>query len=326
MEQETIHKSRVETDQLKSALSTGARKGRKSFVWICKLLIPISFLAVIIQWNGWLYQIMPVLDPVMGLIKLPGAAALPILSGMLIGPYTTIAMLSVLPFSMGQMTLIAICTMVAHSLIIESIIQHRAGIHAAKIVLIRVGGALLTVLIVSQFFADTTQDIIIPAALTPSAPFLSVLETWAAETGWLLLKILGIVMAVMIGLECIRSMGWTERLLRVFQPAMRILGLSRRAAMLWITAVLFGVLYGGAAIVEEADRSGMSKEALEDLNISIGINHSMIEDPALYLALGLNPFWLWIPRLLTAIVAVQAHRSYRYLKGKTLHLLKEVSR
>jgi len=304
--------------QLRSVLLMGARKGRKSFIWICKLLIPISFLAVIIQWSGWLYEVMPLLDPAMRLINLPGAAALPILSGMLIGPYTTIAIVSVLPFSFGQMTLIAIFTMIAHSLIIESIIQHRAGIHAAKITLIRIGGAILAVLIVSQFFTNTTQDIVMPTALTAATSFTEVLKIWAVETGWLLAKILGIVMAVMIGLESLKSLGWVEYLLKVFQPAMRILGLSRRAAMLWITAVLFGVLYGGAVIIEEAGRAGLSKDELECLNISIGINHSMVEDPALYLALGLNAFWLWIPRLVTAIVAVQAYRAVKYLKGKSL--------
>lgn len=304
--------------QLRSVLLMGARKGRKSFIWICKLLIPISFLAVIIQWSGWLYQVVPLLDPAMRLINLPGAAALPILSGMLIGPYTTIAIISVLPFSLEQMTLIAICTMIAHSLIIESIIQHRAGIHAAKITLIRIGCAILAVLAVSQFFTNTTQDIVVPAALTAATPFTEVLKVWAIETGWLLAKILGIVMAVMIGLESLRSLGWAENLLKVFQPVMRILGLSRRATMLWITAVLFGVLYGGAVIIEEAGRAGLSKSELEDLNISIGINHSMVEDPALYLALGLNAFWLWIPRLVTAIVAVQAYHAVKYLKGKSL--------
>lgn len=302
--------------RLSIAVATGAKKGRKSFIWICKLLLPISFLSILIQWSGWLYQIMPVLNPVMHFINLPGAAALPIISGMLIGPYTTIAMISVLPFSAEQMTLIAICTMIAHSLIIESIIQHRAGIHAAKIVSFRIAGAILAVMVVSQFFSGTQQDIVVPASLTSSAPFTTVLKVWSIETGWLLLKILGIVMAVMIGLETVKTMGWTEALLRVFQPAMRILGLSRHAAMLWITAVLFGVLYGGAAIVEEADRSGLNRRELENLNISIGINHSMIEDPALYLALGLNPFWLWLPRLVTAIAAVQAHRAINFIKTR----------
>jgi hypothetical protein len=30
----------------------------------------------------------------------------------------------------------------------------------------------------------------------------------------------------------------------------------------------------------------------------------MVEDPTLFASLGLGIFWLWIPRLITAIVAV----------------------
>jgi hypothetical protein len=72
----------------------------------------------------------------MRLINLPGEAALPIISGVLIGPYATIAIVTVIPFSLEQITLIAIFSMIAHSLIIEGIIQHKSGINAAKITLI----------------------------------------------------------------------------------------------------------------------------------------------------------------------------------------------
>ena len=41
--------------------------------------------------------------------------------------------------------------------------------------------------------------------------------------------------------------------------------------------------------------------------IPIGINHAMIEDPAIFLSLGLAPFWLWVPRLVTAVVAVRLY-------------------
>jgi len=38
-----------------------------------------------------------------------------------------------------------------------------------------------------------------------------------------------------------------------------------------------------------------------------------VEDPALFLPLGINPVWLWIPRLLTAIVAVHLISLYKQL-------------
>ena len=46
----------------------------------------------------------------------------------------------------------------------------------------------------------------------------------------------------------------------------------------------------------------MTVEELERLHLSIGINHAMIEDPSLFLPLGIHP--LWIPRLVAAILAV----------------------
>jgi len=44
---------------------------------------------------------------------------------------------------------------------------------------------------------------------------------------------------------------------------------------------------------------------LERLHLSMGINHSMIEDPALFLSLGLSIFWMCVPRVAAAIIAVQ---------------------
>jgi spore maturation protein SpmB len=252
----------------------------------------------------------------MRLINLPGAAALPIITGALIGPYTTIAIVTVIPFSLEQITLIAIFTMIAHSLIIEGVIQHKSGINAAKITLIRLAGAILTVFIVSQFFGDTTRSIIVPAYLTVATPFIEVLKVWGVDTIELLIKILIIIMTVMIALECLKSLGWMEYLLNFSQPIMKILGLSHRTALLWVTAVVFGLMYGGAVIIEEAKKGALTKEELERLHISIGTNHSMVEEPALWLALGLNGFWLWVPRLLTAVAAVQIYGAVGYFKKR----------
>jgi spore maturation protein SpmB len=302
--------------QLRYGLRTGSRKGWSSFVWICKILIPTSFLVMLIQWSGLLYQAVPLLNPLMRLINLPGAAALPIITGALIGLYATIAIVTVIPFSLEQITLIAIFTMIAHNLIIEGAIQHKSGINAAKITPIRLASAILTVFIVSQFFGDTTRSIIVPAYLTAATPLIEVLKVWGVDTIELLIKILIIIMTVMIALECLKSLGWMEYLLNFSQPIMKILGLSRRTALLWVTAVIFGLMYGGAIIIEEAKKGALTKEELERLHISIGTNHSMVEDPALWLALGLNGFWLWVPRLLTAIAAVQIYGAVGYFKKR----------
>ena len=303
--------------KLKRGLRAGARRGWASFVWICKILIPASFVVTLVQWGGLLYRAEPVLAPLMAIINLPGEAALPLISGMFIGNYATIASISVLPFSLSQMTLIAVFSLIAHNLVVEGLIQHRSGMHIAKITLVRIASAILTVLIISQFFTGTTTSINVPADFMAAQPFLGVLRAWAADTGWLLLKILAIIMGIMILLEVLKVMGWIESLIRFFQPVMRVLWLCERASALWVTAAVFGLMFGGAVIVEEAKKEGLTGEELERLHISIGINHSMVEDPTLFLALGLNGFWLWVPKLVAGIVAVQIYRVTKYLRRKS---------
>ncbi|MGD8447893.1 MAG: hypothetical protein PVJ20_11470 [Desulfobacterales bacterium] len=40
----------------------------------------------------------------------------------------------------------------------------------------------------------------------------------------------------------------------------------------------------------------------------------MVEDPALFLSLGLSAFWLWTPRVITAVIAVHLFDLYYKIK------------
>ena len=76
----------------------------------------------------------------------------------------------------------------------------------------------------------------------------------------------------------------------------------------WITALLFllaytAVYYRHWFTVKDTPENWTALQ----LHLSIGINHSVFEDPALFLALGLSPFWLWVPRFITAIIAVHLY-------------------
>jgi hypothetical protein len=304
--------------QLKTGFIAGLKSGWRSFVWMCEIVIPISFLVTLLQWSGWLDKIDFVLNPLMSFLHLPSQAALPIISGMLINIYAVIAVLTVLPFTVVQMTLIAIFTLICHNLIMEGIVQYRSGINVIKATLTRIVAAVLTVFVVSHFFGDTSQSIVMSSALPTHTPLLDIMTTWARDTGILLLKVFGIIMFIMILLEISRVLGWIDRVLIVFKPMMRVLGLSGRTAIMFVAGIIFGLLYGGAIIVAEGKKGTLTREEVEYLHVSLGINHAMIEDPALFAVLGVNIFWLWIPRLITAIIAVQVYRGIRYLRKTRL--------
>lgn len=299
--------------RLRSGFFAGVGQGWRSFVWIGKIIVPISFLVTLLRWVGWLEYLDIVLNPLMSLINLPPEAGLPIITGMLLGTYPVIAIITVIPFTLDQMTLIAIFTLISHALIMEGIIQHKSGLNIIKASIIRLIAAIVAVLVVSQFLGDTGRSVALPADLMVYTPLTEVMRVWVGDMAGLLVKVLGIIMVVMIILESLKSLGWIEYSFKFFRPLMRILGISDKTAMMCVAGIVFGLMYGGAIIIEEAKKGSLTKEELERLHISIGINHAMIEDPALFAVLGLPALLMWGPRLIMAIVAVQIYRGIRFI-------------
>ncbi len=118
--------------KLKSGCVSGFKKGLSTFIWICKIIIPVSFLMALLQWTGWLSELDFLLGPLMNFLNLPAEAALPIVTGMLINLYPVIAIITVIPFTAEQMTLIAVFNLIAHALVMEGIIQHKSGLNVIK--------------------------------------------------------------------------------------------------------------------------------------------------------------------------------------------------
>lgn len=308
----------IPTERWVTGFRDGVRKGWSGFVWLLQMLIPISFLTALLQYSGWLHRLDTLIAPMMGWIGLPGVAALPIIVGMLTGVYGGIAAMILLPFSPHQMTLIAIFVLISHNLIQESVIQARSGFTAIKATVFRILASLITVAAVSRWMGTETGPFLsfdAGAFQSQSVPLTHYLVDWALSMGQLSIKIFFIVMGLMVILGLLKSFDWIPALVRILGPFLRLMGLNERVGVLWLTAVVFGLTYGAAVIVEEAKEGNLSARDLEKLHLSVGINHSMVEDPILFVALGLNAFWLYVPRLVTAMVAVRLWEIWMQIKG-----------
>ncbi|MCX5881684.1 MAG: iron transporter [Deltaproteobacteria bacterium] len=292
-------------DKAKAGIIAGIEKGWSGYVWLLRILVPISFLTVLLDYSGLIQKTDFLLAPIMKLISMPTAAAIPLVVGMLTGIYGGIAAMIVLPFSVNQMTLIAIFLLISHNLVQEGMVQGRSGLGPLKATMIRLAASIVTVIAVAQFL--DLQPVL--SSTVASGPLIQktlreIIQRWGISTFFLSIKILLIVMALMIALCLMKAFDTIPFLVKILNPFLKIMGLNERVGLLWLTAVVFGIAYGAAVIVEEAKEGNFSADELERLHISIGINHSMVEDPTLFAALGLSVFWLWIPRVITAIVAV----------------------
>jgi len=304
--------------KLRDALQAGLNKGWNGFIWIMKILLPVSFLTTLLAWTGWLRHLDALLQPLMSIMSLPAMAALPLLIGMLTNLYAAIAVIAALPFSQDQMTLMAIFLLIAHNLIQEGIVQSKSGIHPLKATLFRIVAAMITVIAVAPFFDINTPVMeIIPFSLETQKTLIETTYGWALTTLNLMIKIFFIIMSILTLLEILKTFGMIHPMVRILSPVLRLMGLRRKVGFLWLTAVIFGVAYGGAVIVEEVRAGHLNKEELEELHLSIGINHALVEDPSLFLVLGLSPFWLWVPRLIVAVIAERLLMLWRVFRRKS---------
>ncbi len=253
----------------------------------------------------------------MTLLNLPSMGALPILVGMLTGIYGGIASMVMLPLTTEQMTLIAVFILISHNLVQEGIIQAKSGIHPLKATLFRLIASVIAVVIVARFLRPDTLTVMSEGmARAADQPLMVMLKNWFIASFYLCIKMFVIIMALMILLGIMKSFNIVHHIVRVISPVLKAMGLNQKVGILWITAAVFGIAYGAVVIVQEAKEGNFDRQELEKLHISIGINHSMVEDPTLFLTLGLNAFWLWVPRLLTAVLAVHLFALWHRIKSR----------
>jgi len=330
-------KTKKSLPRIKSGIRQGLIKGWKGLIWLLKIILPISFATALLVHFGIIYKLDFLLTPVMTWLSLPASAALVIIIGLFTGIYGTVAALSVMPFSVEHMTLIAIFTLISHkehmtliaiftlishNIIQESIVQGNSGLNSAFAAFFRLFMSLLVTFVCAKIMGVTpeTGGVIGTGAFPQETKsFIIMLKLWGGGTFKLIIQIFCIIMPLMVILEIAKEFNIITFITKITSPIFSVMGLSRSTGMLWLTASIFGLAYGAAVIVEETQSNEYEKEDLIKLHLSIGINHSMIEDPALFLPLGLPIFWLWIPRLLAAIIVTWLYSVFlsarrRYVK------------
>jgi len=292
--------------RFKNGIESGVKRGLSGYLWLLKILTPISFGTALLVYSGWLYKIDFLIEPLMGTLSLPASAALPLIIGLFTGIYGAIGAMAALPLTVDQMTLIAIFLLISHNLIQESIVQGQSGLNPFIAAGFRLTAAFIVTAIVSFIIQPKTPvaDVASINDLYKTVSFLTMVKGWTLEFAPLALRIFTIIMPLMVVMELMKSFNLIRHIVKTISPLLSIMGLSRATGVLWLTAACFGLAYGAAVIVEETRSNTFSRDELIRLHLSIGINHAMIEDPALFLPLGILPFWLWIPRLMAAILTI----------------------
>ena len=121
----------------KDTWKKGFADGLKTSLALLKVVIPVFAVVKVLEHTPLIGWISNACDPLMRLVGLPGEAALPVVTGMLVNFYAALGIILALGLSAWQITTVAIMLCCCHELVLESAIIKKAGIPAWPILAIR---------------------------------------------------------------------------------------------------------------------------------------------------------------------------------------------
>jgi Fe2+ transport system protein B len=297
------------TKRILDSVKTALPKAGKTILWLLKIILPISLLVSFLQYWGVIAQIAALLAPVFNVLGLPGESAVVFISSIFLPLYGPIAIISTLSLQIREITILAIMCLISHNLIMETAIQKKTGSSAIAIFIIR---------LVSSFTAAYVLNLLLPAHLGVShASQMSViypnvlimLNDWIKNAGSLSLKIALIIGGLMILQSVLKEFRIINFISKVFAPFMRIMGLSADSSFLWFIAQTLGLTYGSVVMIEEVENKEITLRSANRLNYHIAINHSLLEDTLLFVAIGVPAGWIIAPRFILAFIVVWGLRA-----------------
>jgi hypothetical protein len=297
------------------AILDGAKASLRVIWFLLKVVVPVTFAVALLDWLGVLAWASGFLGPLMGVIGLPGQAALVLISSIFLNIYAAIAVASSLTLSLKAATILALMCLTAHNMIVETAVMKKTGSSAVKMILLRIGAALAVGfaldLVLPEWMAEASYSSAAASASRPS--FAGMAGAWAASTGLLSLKIVGIVLAVMAAQKLLEEFKVLDLLSRLLAPFMKVFGLPREASFLWIVINVVGYSYGAGVVMEQVSAGKMKKQDADLFNHHAGLCHSLVEDTALYFTVGIPLLWITVPRLIMGALVVWLERARRHL-------------
>ena len=135
-----------------------------------------------------------------------------------------------------------------------------------------------------------------------------------------------IIIPIMILLELAREKRILDHFSKKLAPALKIFGMSPEAAFPLLAGIIFGISYGAGVIIDSAKSGRISWRDMFLVNVFLAICHAMIEDTALFLAVGADPLVIIFGRLGLAVIITYLVSRSKYFNGHNKRTASQVLR
>ncbi len=133
-----------------NSIKEGAKKGLETTWMLAKVMVPVYFALAFLQETpiiGWIDRLF---QPLMTLFNLPGEAAIVLILGNVLTLYAAVGAIKAISLTISEITIIAVMLSFSHAIFVETAITKKMGVSAYKVIIIRVGLAIVSGLVLGR--------------------------------------------------------------------------------------------------------------------------------------------------------------------------------
>lgn len=300
----------------KLMLQAAGKAGRTSR-WLLRIILPISLLVRFLDYFGILQWLATFLDPLFLNMGLPGSSAIVFITSIFLPLYAPLAIITSLPLTLRELTILALMCQISHNLPVESAIQAQTGTSFRAMTLLRISmsivvGVMLNLILPAKMGMPLFAQTIVTAITSVGALLL----LWLKSSLQIALLILIIVFLLNLLYSLLDNYQLIPKLSRGIKPLLAFFGLPKSTAFLWLIGYIVGLAYGGALMMDQMKEGKVTRSEASLLNHHLAISHSVLEDNLLFVALGVSLWWILAVRFTVAFVVVWLRRFWLTLTGR----------
>ena len=281
-------------------------RARKTAWWIIKIMLPLSLAVGVLHYYHLLDGLTAFVSPLFEKIGLSGNASIAFISSIFVSCYAPIAIISSLNLDLREIIILGAMCVISHNMIFECAVQKKTGSNPLIIFIVRLFFSFAAAVLLNYLLPakEAFGQAYFTEIYTEPTSFGAFLLNWGTKNGLLVLKIIGIILGLMFLQNLLKRYRIIDFLSNALAPAMQFMGMSPNTSFLWIVAQTLGLAYGSGVLIEEINKGEITQSEATRLNYHLALNHSQLEDPMLFVAIGAPFFWVSLPRFIFAFVLV----------------------
>lgn len=270
-----------------------------------KIIFPVTILVTILQYTPVLPWIIDLLAPAMGLIGLPGEAAMPLVLGNVLNIYAAIGAIVSFDFTVKEVFMMAMMLSFSHALLIESSVASRVGVGWFMITAIRLGLALISGFVVHLFWKggeNLAQYGFIKSVNLELNSWTEIFLHGFKTATIASLQLAMIVIPLMIIVQFFRELGWLQVLSNWLSPFTSFLGMKKNTSLTLVAGLTIGLAFGAGVMIQAVREDNVEKKDMILALIFLVTCHAVVEDTVIFIPLGIPVWPLLLIRFVTAVI------------------------